>query len=261
MAKLTEVAFAINSNYNNESAIVARYLQLSGLALNYADLVTDIIPLVIQHQIALQRFLAEHEVTNLRWQYQVPELGEGGACSIFSQLQTEPYDLKQILPVQSAPSLGLSTTLGSLTTAQALTKLQAITNFYQQQTGFDWFGIYQSRVNQQTEAVLVKLTYYGAASRPEFPLTADFAKYSNNSTVGLTGRAKIINHVADYVAAGGEYYTCDPKVSAEACLPLFDQSGKIVGIIDAEDFNNNVFTADAIALLVAICVTVPQYLP
>lgn len=261
MAKMNHVACDINTDYKNITAQVDRYLQLSGLALHYADLVKDLTPLVIQHHFALQQFLAEHKVTNLRWQYQIPELGEGGACSIFSQLQAEPYNLKQILAAQSPANFGSSTSLGSLTTAQALTKLQAITNYYQQHTGFAWFGIYQSRVKQPAESVLVKLTYYGAASRPEFPLTTDFAKYSNNSTVGLTGVAKIINHVADYVATGGEYYTCDPKVSAEACLPLFDQSGKIVGIIDAEDFNNNVFTADAIALLVAICLTVPQYLP
>jgi L-methionine (R)-S-oxide reductase len=67
--------------------------------------------------------------------------------------------------------------------------------------------------------------------------------------------------VAAYLGTGGEYYTCDPKVQAEACLPLFDQSGKITGIVDAEDFNKNVFTADAMALLVAVCLTIPSYLP
>ena len=111
------------------------------------------------------------------------------------------------------------------------------------------------------EPVLVKLAYYGAASRAEFPLSSEFAKISNNSTVGLTGKAKVINDVAAYLGTGGEYYTCDPKVQAEACLPLYNQSGKIIGIVDAEDFNKNVFTADAMALLVAVCLTVPAYLP
>ncbi|MGI5308771.1 GAF domain-containing protein [Rheinheimera sp. WS51] len=232
---------------------IEQYLQLSGLGQYYPDLTADITPLVSKHQLALQQFLVEHKVDNLKWQYPVPQLGEGGACSIFAVMQPEPYDLKATLRVGTA--------LSEATASTALSRLQAITNYYQQATGFDWFGIYQAVENLQAEAVLVKLAYYGGPSRAEFPLNEQFAKYSNNSTVGLTGRAKIINHVADYVAAGGEYYTCDPKVSAEACLPLFDQSGKIVGIIDAEDFNNNVFTADAIALLVAICITVPQYLP
>ena len=250
----TDTAAEISSAaLQDQSSLITGYLQQSGLIQNYADLVTDIEPLVAKHQAALSQFLLEHTVTNLRWQYQIPELGEGGACSIFAQLQPEPYDLIKTLSADSARCTIHSTT--------ALTNLQAITNYYQQHTNLDWFGIYQSRVNQQSEAVLVKLAYYGAESRPEFPLTVEFAEYSNNSTVGLSGVAKVINNVADYVAGGGEYYTCDPKVSAEACLPLFDQSGKIVGIIDAEDFNNNVFTADAIALLVAICITVPQYLP
>lgn len=246
---MNENTFANNSSTGSEQDLVAAYLQLSGLTANYADLVKDIEPVIRQHQLALQQFLTKHRVDNLRWQYQIPELGEGGACSIFAQLQPEPYDLTQVLPANSAQ------------TQQALTNLQALTNYYQQQSGLDWFGIYQARLNAQGDKVLVKLAYYGAASRAEFPLNAEFAKHSNNSTVGLSGVAKIINQVADYVAGGGEYYTCDPKVNAEACLPLFDQSGKIVGIIDAEDFNNNVFTADAIALLVAICIAVPQYLP
>ncbi|WNO61482.1 histidine kinase [Rheinheimera sp. MMS21-TC3] len=246
---MNENVFAIDTSSGSKQDLVADYLQLSGLLVNYADLVKGIAPLVRQYQLAMQQFLTKHTVDNLRWQYQVPELGEGGACSIFAQLQPEPYDLTHILPDNSAQ------------TEQALSKLQALTNYYQQQSGLDWFGIYQARLNSQGDKVLVKLAYYGAASRAEFPLNAEFAKHSNNSTVGLSGIAKIINNVADYVASGGEYYTCDPKVNAEACLPLFDQSGKIVGIIDAEDFNNNVFTTDAIALLVAICITVPQYLP
>ena len=221
------------------------YLELSGLTALYGDISAA----VAIYQQQLQQFLANTADTEVKWQYQVPELGEGGACSLFGHLADEPYDLSAIL--------------GGKTDAnqQALQVLNNIAAFYQQQSGLDWFGIYQARDNVQGERVLVKLAYYGAPSRAEFPLNTEFAKISNNSTVGLSGKAKVINDVAAYLGTGGEYYTCDPKVQAEACLPLFDQSGKIVGIVDAEDFNKNVFTADAMALLVAVCLTIPALLP
>jgi len=224
---------------------VATYLEQSGLAALYGDISAA----VALYQQQLQQFLVNTVDAEVKWQYQVPELGEGGACSLFGQLADKPYDLTAIL--------------GGKTDAnqRALQVLNNIAAFYQQQSGLDWFGIYQARDNIQSERVLVKLAYYGAASRAEFPLTAEFAKISNNSTVGLSGKAKVINDVAAYLGTGGEYYTCDPKVQAEACLPLFDQSGKITGIVDAEHFHKNVFTADAMALLVAVCLTIPAYLP
>ena len=204
---------------------------------------------VQQRQTELQAFLTATTAPAVQWQYKVPELGEGGACSLFGQLADEPYDLTAILGGQSAAN------------QYALTQLSLIAAFYREHSALDWFGIYQARANGAGEPVLVKLAYYGAPSRAEFPLNSEFAKISNNSTVGLSGKAKVINDVAAYLGTGGEYYTCDPKVQAEACLPLFSQSGKIAGIVDAEDFNKNVFTADALALLVAVCLTVPAYLP
>ena len=221
------------------------YLEKSGLMALFGDISAE----VQTYQQQLQQYLAHSSLSAVAWQYQVPELGEGGACSLFGQLAEQPYDLTAIL--------------GGKTDANqhALQQLSAITAFYRQQSGLDWFGIYQARSNVTGEPVLVKLAYYGAPSRAEFPLNHEFAKISNNSTVGLTGKAKVINDVAAYLGTGGEYYTCDPKVQAEACLPLYDQSGKITGIVDAEDFNKNVFTAQAMALLVAVCLTIPAYLP
>ena len=224
---------------------IADYLHRSGLAEQFADLSAGI----AKQRQALNAFLAEAQTPSVQWQYQVPELGEGGACSLFGQLADEPYDLRPILGGTAAE------------TEHALAQLTNIVRYYQQHSGLDWFGIYQARPNAAGEQVLVKLAYYGAPSRAEFPLNSEFAKISNNSTVGLSGKARVINDVASYLGQGGEYYTCDPKVQAEACLPLFDQSGKITGIVDAEDFNKNVFTADAMALLIAVCLTVPAYLP
>jgi putative methionine-R-sulfoxide reductase with GAF domain len=220
------------------------YLQQSGLLIEYGDISTDI----EHYREALTDYL-QTTSGNVCWQFQVPELGEGGACSLFGHLAAEPYSL--------VPILGGETPANAL----ALGKLSAIASYYQKHSAQDWFGIYQARDNTDGEQVLVKLAYYGAPSRAEFPLNAAFAKMSNNSTVGLTGQGRVINSVPDYLAAGGEYYTCDPKVQAEACLPLFNQSGKIAGIVDAEHFQQAIFTPAAMALLVAVCLVVPDYLP
>lgn len=234
--------------------LVDHYLQQSGLA-EWAQL----------HQMELNHTEIEREVQWLehylddcsttktqqvaQWQYVVPELGEGGACSLFGQLADAPYDLSLILGGKTAKN------------EQTLQQLQCFGQAFQQRTGMEWFGIYQARVNTEQQPVLVKLAYYGAPSRAEFPLSAEFARHSNNSSVGLTGKARVINDILAYLARGGDYYSCDPKVQAEACLPLFDQSGKIVGIIDAEAFQQNVFNPASLVLLVAICLMVPAFLP
>ncbi|MDC2890843.1 hypothetical protein [Psychrosphaera algicola] len=64
------------------------------------------------------------------------------------------------------------------------------------------------------------MAYFGEPSRAEFPLTPEFATISNNSFVGLYGEKRTINDVQKYVADGGEYYTCDPKVKSELCWPI-----------------------------------------
>lgn len=228
---------------------IVRYLNLSGLlpatetqqqALQHA--VADYLQ---QYQLLLQQAQATATAPAIQWQYQVPELGEGGACSLFGQLAEQPYDLTAILGGQTA------------TNQQLLQQMTMISAFYQSQSKSDWFGIYQRRVNPQGETVLVKLSYFGAPSRAEFPLTAEFAAISNNSTVGLTGKARIINDVPAYLQQGGEYYTCDPKVLAEACIPLYDEAGQVVGIIDSEAFQKQLFEADELALLIATAILVP----
>lgn len=226
---------------------IVRYLNLSGL-----------LPATESRQQALQQAVAEYlqqyqqqlaqvqtSAPAIQWQYQVPELGEGGACSLFGQLADEPYDLSAILGGQTAAN------------QQLLQQMASITAFYQTHSKSDWFGIYQRRVNPQGDTVLVKLSYFGAPSRAEFPLTAEFAAISNNSTVGLSGKARIINDVPAYLQQGGEYYTCDPKVLAEACIPLFDETGQVVGIIDSEAFQKQLFEADELALLIATAILVP----
>lgn len=224
---------------------IVRYLQLSGLLPE-----TESQQLALQHAVAnyvaqYQQVLTHPESPAIAWQYQVPELGEGGACSLFGQLAEQPYDLSIILGGKTPENQRL------------LAQMAAVSAFYRAHSQSDWFGIYQRRVNPERETVLVKLCYFGAPSRAEFPLTAEFAAMSNNSSVGLSGKARIINDVPAYLQQGGEYYTCDPKVLAEACVPLIDEAGQVVGIIDSEAFQKQLFTADELALLIATAIIVP----
>ena len=77
---------------------VSDYLRYSGLAPQFGDISAK----VSQFQAQLQQFIATESAPEIKWQYQVPELGEGGACSLFGQLADEPYDLSAILGGQTA---------------------------------------------------------------------------------------------------------------------------------------------------------------
>jgi putative methionine-R-sulfoxide reductase with GAF domain len=107
----------------------------------------------------------------------------------------------------------------------------------------------------------VKLSYVGRPSRAEFPLTREFASGSTNSTVGLTGRAMVIDDVGRHVASGGGFYVCDPEVLSEACLPLIDESRNVAGIVDAEAKAKSFFGATRMAVLAALAIVAPAVLP
>ncbi len=202
--------------------------------------------LIAEQLSSLEHYLGQATLPDVRWQYQIPELGEGGACSLFGYLQDEPFKLKNYI-VDDAQN------------TNKLAKLQQIIDFVVAQTQVDWFGIYQV-INTAEGSQLLKLVYHGAPSRPLFPITEAFAKGSNNVQVVLSKQGRVINNVADYLANGGEYYTCDPKVKAETCLPLLSDKNECLGIIDAEAFNYDFFDQQTLALLVACCIKIPQLL-
>jgi len=215
---------------------ISNYLQQSGLAEAVsAECLQQ--ALVFQQQLQVWMAQAKPEI---QWQYQVPELGEGGACSLFGQLAEQPYDLELTLGGRNPA------------TTRMLEQVTAVVAFYRQHSRSQWFGVYQKRRHPDGGFVLVKLAYYGAASRAEFPLTPEFAAMSNNSSVGLSGKARIINDVGSYLTTGGEYYTCDPKVQSEACLPLLDADAQVLGIVDAEAFDQHVYSEKELALLLAV---------
>lgn len=183
--------------------------------------------------------------------YQVPLLGEGGTCSLFGELDETPFNLENELHAHELA---------------VLKDVQSVVDWVKEKTQVDWFGVYLARHNAKNEKVLTKLAYFGEPSRAEFPLSEEFSRLSNNVTVALTGQDRVINDVTEYRNNGGEYYTCDPKVQSELCLPIFalqneqnknallaSEERKIVGIIDVECFATNCFDDQQKELFSAVC--------
>jgi len=183
------------------------------------------------------------------YSYRVPMLTEDGTCSIVDQLAPVPYDLSVILGGRSDQ------------TTRRLALLERLVERVQETTGSDWVGVYQRRVNPAKETVLVKVAYVGRASRAEFPLTAAFAERSTNSTVGLTGRATVIDDVSKHVEAGGGFYVCDDGVQSEACVPILDDAREVSGIVDVEAKPKAFFGAERLAVVAALAIVAAAVLP
>jgi L-methionine (R)-S-oxide reductase len=180
--------------------------------------------------------------------YRVPKLSPDGSCSLHEELDPVAYDLSKVLGGRSVQN------------SFSLITLDALVESVQQSCGSDWLGLYQRR-ELPSGPTLVKLAYRGVESRPEFPLTAAFAKTSNNAAVALSGKATVLQDVKAHVASGGAYYECDPKVQSEVCLPLLDANGKVIGILDAESTKASHFTPERLALLVSLATESTSHLP
>lgn len=185
---------------------------------------------------------------NSLYTYKVPKLSADGSCSNHAELDPTPYDLAKALGGRSVQN------------SFALITLDSLVESVQEQSGVEWLGLYQLR-ELPSGPTLVKLAYRGVESRPEFPVTEAFAKHSNNAAVALSGKARVLQDIRAHVAGGGAYYECDPKVQSEACLPLLDPNGKVVGILDAESTKASHFTPERLALLVSLAAEAPTHLP
>jgi L-methionine (R)-S-oxide reductase len=111
------------------------------------------------------------------------------------------------------------------------------------------------------DPVLVKVSYVGRPSRAEFPLTPDFAERSTNSTVGLTGRATVIDDVSRHVEAGGGFYVCDDGIQSEACVPILSEDGQVAGIVDVEARAKGFFGVERLAVVAALAIVAAAVLP
>jgi L-methionine (R)-S-oxide reductase len=226
---------------------VSAYLRLAGLeslAARVADVERDVRDLVE----AMGERVAIGDASSL-YTYQVPMMTEDGACSVADQLAPVPYDLGPILGGRNEQ------------TTRRLALLERLVERAQETTGAEWIGIYQRRVNSAGVPVLVKVSYVGRPSRAEFPLTREFAERSTNSTVGLTGRATVIDDVSKHVEAGGGFYVCDEGVQSEACLPILDDKREVAGIVDAEAKPRGFFGAERLAIIAALALVASAVLP
>ena len=226
---------------------IADYLRLAGLeslSARTADVERSVRDLVD----AMGEKVAVGDESSL-YAYTVPMMTEDGTCSVVDRMAPVPYDLGPILGGRSAQ------------TTRRLALLERLVERTQETTGADWVGIYQRRTNAAGLPVLVKLAYVGRPSRAEFPLTTEFAERSTNSTVGLTGRATVIDDVAKHVEAGGGFYVCDDGVQSEACVPILDERREVAGIIDLEAKPKGFFNGERLTVAAALALVAPPLLP
>jgi putative methionine-R-sulfoxide reductase with GAF domain len=226
---------------------VAAYLRMAGLE-SLAGRTADVERAVRDLMEAMGEKVAIDDPSSL-YAYPVPMLTEDGSCSVVEELAPVPYDLAAILGGRSEQ------------TTRRLALLERLVERAQETTGADWVGIYQRRVNPAGVPVLVKLAYVGRPSRAEFPLTREFAERSTNSTVGLTGRATVIEDVSKHVEAGGGFYVCDDGVQSEACVPILGDDREVAGIVDAEAKPRGFFGADRLAVVAALALVTAAVLP
>jgi|GEM_PF-3222206 len=202
---------------------------LSAIDINVKGTANNTI--VQQTEILLRPDFTTAQTQNL-YHYPVPQESEVG-CGLKAK---EPYCLEDTLGLRSRNLLSHPNT-------ERLWRLNKIIEELEALTKVDWIGIYRVTKNLEREPVLLKEAYYGRFSRAEFPLTAEFAKGSNNSTVGLSKKAILVQSVEAYE---GPYYTCDTAVQSEFCLPILGPTGALLGIIDAEAFKPEFFTDEKI---------------
>ena len=225
---------------------IRRYLFAVGL-----DALADHTPIV---EKAIHDFIAQlgtpMEVSNdALYRYQVPLMSKDGSCSLIEEFDPMLFDLVRVLGAENEVTTRKLKLLNILVTRATMV------------TGTDWVGIYQRRKTTAGAEFLVKLAYRGRPSRAEFPLNAKFALGSTNSTVALSGQAKLIDNVAAYTAQGGGFYVCDDAVQSEFCVPVLDSDGNVIGIIDAEALPTGFFNADRQAAIVAMALVAPPLLP
>ena len=166
------------------------------------------------------------------YEYLIPKLSPDGSCSLIGDLEETPFSLETVLGARTED------------TAKYIHLMRYLVEIANKEVAADWFGIYQRfTLSDETDA-LVKLAYQGLESRAVFPLTEEFAKKSNNSSIGLTGKLILVDDVNQHTEAGNPYYTCDLSVKSEICVPVLDDQGTAVtGIIDAESAQPKFFSA------------------
>lgn len=186
--------------------------------------------------------------------YRIPRVtADDETCS--RGLDPEPFDLHRALT-------GVSFSVSAVDAAHAirLSKLGAVVRHVARCTGAEWAGVYRVVPSDAaaypvlvgSASTLLKEAYVGAPSRPFFPLTAAFAAKSNNSTVGMSGDAVVIQDTRR-LDDETPYYSCDGSVRSELCAPVRAPDGRVIGIMDVEAFAPGFFTPERIAFVLDVC--------
>eukprot|EP00743_Colponemidia_sp_Colp-15_P005568 GILK01005989.1.p1 GENE.GILK01005989.1~~GILK01005989.1.p1 ORF type:complete len:622 (-),score=56.34 GILK01005989.1:74-1660(-) len=161
-------------------------------------------------------------------------------------MKDEPFDLQR--------AYGIVADSPSHPVTLRLWRLQQVVNHLVTSLGdgADWIGIYRVCTDPSGNLSLMKESYRGEASRALFPLTAEFARKSNNSTVAMYAKGAIISDTTD-IDAESPYYKCSPKVRSELCLPILNSRGHVLGIIDVESWRPNFFTLQKVLPVLLVC--------
>ncbi len=230
-----------------EHPMILGYIERAGLETANVD--AAVVALAVRDLLDSLEPMPEEVDRSALYRYVVPKLSEDGSCSLIEEMSPTPYDLSVVLGGKSDA------------TTRKLWLLNQLVDRAASVTGADWVGIYLRWDRATQPPALVKLAYRGRPSRAEFPLTAEFAQGSTNSSVGLSGRTTVIHDVAAYAESGGGFYVCDDAVQSEACLPILDAAGNLTGILDAEAAPKSFFTSNRLAVLVAACLLGAGMLP
>jgi putative methionine-R-sulfoxide reductase with GAF domain len=184
------------------------------------------------------------------YKYEIPLLSEDGTCSKHGLKEEKPFDLSVVYGLKWKKLAGHQLTFRLMT-------LNYVAERLYKEYKLDWVGFYRKMDYKDDQKALYKEAYRGEISRPVFPLTEDFAQISNNSTVGMTGKAIVIQDVAKHA---GPYYECSTKVQSEICAPIFYSltDGSIAGIIDAESWQADFFDAKMQIQILKVCSDLTQ---
>ncbi len=221
------------------------YLKQIGLEEYEADLALVKLNNFVDESFALKKNIFLYQEVEELYKFDVPKLGPNGSCALNKEKDEKKYNLAFILKLEDRYK-----TLKSHIQTLRLWRLKHVVRKTFNLVKPDWLGIYRKSKNRNGEWILLKESYLGAYSRAEFPLDKEFAKGSNNSTVGLTGKAIIFQNLETYA---GPYYECDNQVQSEYCAPILNKKGEVIGIIDAESFSKNFFTPDKVFQLTKVC--------
>lgn len=185
--------------------------------------------------------------------YRIPRVTLGDTCA--KSLEPEPFDLHRALTGRPFDPEAVDAAL-----AERISKLASIVKHVARCTTAEWVGVYRVVKSDVTaypvlsgsETTLLKEAYVGAPSRPFFPLTEEFASKSNNSTVGRSGVAVIIQDTRR-IGDDTPYYSCDGSVRSELCAPILDSDGSVIGIMDVESFAPSFFTPERVSFVLDMC--------